>query len=448
MINYDSYIEQLISRLQKLVQIPSVYDEGTCSENAPFGEKVLVALNYMQEIAKEDNLNCTNYDNYAIAINYENKNERIDVVSHLDVVEPGNGWDDNPFSGAIIDNKMYGRGTQDMKTSALVTYTALKIIRDYQLPCKREVRIVFGSDEERTMDDIKHYISKAKEPTFAFTPDGMFPMSIGEKGALMWRLKGKIDTVIESLEAGVQCNVVSPIASATISGINYESAINKLIAEHNIEASVRVKNNKTSIEVKGKAAHASRPSEGHSATYDLLYLISKATEDALATNLYDVFNDHYGSGANMQMSIEPMGELTCNLGILRIDNGEIYGEVDARYPYGITSEELTARLQEVCAVKVSLDYDAIPILSDINNPFIQSLLNVYQKHTHDYSEPFISGGVTYSKVIKNCVAYGPGRIGMEILAHQANEYVLLDNMKELLMLYTEAILEVANVEVK
>ena len=447
MINYDVYIEQMISRLQKLVQIPSVYDEATSSDNAPYGEKVLAALNYMQTIAKEDNFNCTNYDNYAIAINYGNETSRIDVVSHLDVVEPGIGWNDDPFSGSIIDNKMYGRGTQDMKTSALVTYTALKIIKDYQLPCKRELRIVFGTDEERTMEDIKYYINKAGEPTFAFTPDGMFPMAIGEKGALMWRLKGKVDTIIESIDAGVQCNVIPPIATATINGIGYADEIHYLAEMNNIDADVKIVNNQTIVEVKGKAAHASRPSEGHSATSDLLYLLSETTRDSLITNFYSVFADHYGSGANMKMSIEPMGELTLNLGVLRLNNGEVYAEVDARYPYGVTSEKLTTILQEVCTLEVSLDYDAIPILSDINDPFIQSLLTTYQKHTNDFSEPFISGGVSYSKVIKNCVAYGPGVIGMEVLAHQANECVQLDNIKELLILYTEAMLELANVEV-
>ena len=444
-INYDSYLEPLILRLQKLIQIPSVYDEASCSKKAPFGEKVLAALNYMQEIADEDGLNCVNYDNYVLAINYENKEERIDVIGHLDVVEAGNGWLYDPFSGQIVDNKMYGRGSQDMKTAVMLIYTALRIINDYHLPCKRELRIVLGTDEERTMDDMKYYIHKANEPTFAFTPDGMFPLSIGEKGALMWRLKGKVDTIIESLDAGVQCNVIAPNAKAILKGTHFVERLNELIDIEKMNATVKVEGEQTIIEVIGKAAHASRPSDGHSATYDLLYLISQTTTDVIASNLYEVFHKHDGSGANMKMSLEPMGELTCNLGILRIVDGEVYGEVDARYPYGISSEELTTRLQQVCFVDVSLDYDAIPVLHDINNPFIQSLLKIYQDHTGDYSEPFISGGVTYSKVVNNCVAFGPGKFGMEILAHQANEYVLLDSLKELLILYTEAMLEIANI---
>lgn len=35
--------------------------------------------------------------------------------SHTDVVEVGNGWTQDPFGGALIDGKIYGRGACDMK---------------------------------------------------------------------------------------------------------------------------------------------------------------------------------------------------------------------------------------------------------------------------------------------------------------------------------------------
>src|SRR5690606_8648725 len=117
--------------------------------------------------------------------------ERIDVVSHLDVVEPGTGWENDPFSGAVMDGHVHGRGAQDMKGPLIATYYALKYIKDNRIPCNRELRIVIGCDEERTMDDMRYYLDKAKEPIFAFTPDGKFPYSYGEKGALMWTMDQK-----------------------------------------------------------------------------------------------------------------------------------------------------------------------------------------------------------------------------------------------------------------
>ncbi|MBC7180853.1 MAG: M20/M25/M40 family metallo-hydrolase, partial [Roseovarius sp.] len=35
--------------------------------------------------------------------------------SHIDVVEVGHGWSVDPFGGAMIDGKIYGRGACDMK---------------------------------------------------------------------------------------------------------------------------------------------------------------------------------------------------------------------------------------------------------------------------------------------------------------------------------------------
>ena len=62
------------------------------------------------------------------------------------------------------------------------------------------------------------------------------------------------------------------------------------------------------------------------------------------------------------------------------------------------------------------------------------------------SQPFISGGVTYSKVIQNCVAFGPHRPGQHSLAHQANEYIELDSLMPLLELYTQSMIELASVK--
>src|SRR5699024_5109406 len=50
---------------------------------------------------------------------------------HVDVVPEGehDQWTDNPYSGAIRDGKMYGRGTTDMKggnTSLMIAMDAIK----------------------------------------------------------------------------------------------------------------------------------------------------------------------------------------------------------------------------------------------------------------------------------------------------------------------------------
>jgi succinyl-diaminopimelate desuccinylase len=47
---------------------------------------------------------------------------------HLDVVEPGQGWSVNPFAGAVHDGRLYGRGACDMKGGIAAAVIALESI--------------------------------------------------------------------------------------------------------------------------------------------------------------------------------------------------------------------------------------------------------------------------------------------------------------------------------
>jgi aminoacylase len=57
-------------------------------------------------------------------------------------------WSHHPFSGAIVDAVIFGRGTQDMKGVGFVHYAALKKIKDEGIRLKRTVHLVLVPDEE------------------------------------------------------------------------------------------------------------------------------------------------------------------------------------------------------------------------------------------------------------------------------------------------------------
>ena len=444
-LDYKKIIEQELDVLVDLLKIPSVYDASSASVNMPYGQGVYDALCYMKELAKKDGFEVLEYDNHAIAIRYASKSKRVDVVSHLDVVEPGNGWKYDPFSATIENGKLFARGTQDMKTSAWLTYIALKMLREHHPELEHEVRIVLGCDEERTMNDMRYYVERAGKPDFAFTPDGYFPMGIGEKGALMWRLKGAYTGLVDSLVGGVQCNVIAPSAYAVINDVSYLDRIQQYLIDGDIEGTVKVVDDKLRVDIVGKAAHCSRPDDGHNATCDLLEVLGYCLEDAWFQQMASCFYSPYGLGCDLDVEIAPMGKLTMNLGVLRMENGNVYAEVDCRYPYGISSKELTQCLQMHCPCTISLDYDDIPTLCSLDDPYVQGMLDVYRKVTGDMSEPMISGGVSYSKVFEHCVSYGLGTANDEMLAHQANEYITLEALPKYLEIYYEAILAIASV---
>lgn len=450
--------------LRALLRIPSVYDASTADAAAPYGRAVADALAFVGELARRDGFFVTEYEGHAVSISLPGTGDgRIDVVSHVDVVEPGSGWTGDPFGAELVGSLLYGRGTQDMKTAFLITYYALKAIKagigESRTPLRRELRLVVGGDEERTMEDIVHYVKVAGPPDSAFTPDSAFPFCLGEKGALMWRITGTMPSCIEELDGGVQCNVVSPTARAVVRSASSEDSSeeeyraafssSEIFRDRRLTGTVRrIAPGLLEISVQGAAAHASRPEDGCNATTALCAAIAHVEGDELARLFSSVFSDQYGGGAGLSHDISPMGRLTLNLGILRYRQGTIYGEIDCRYPYGVSSSDLTAVLKAACPpLKISLDYDASPTLADSSSPFVKVLQEAYSGVSGDtVSRPFISGGVTYSKVVPRCVAFGPLMPGESSLAHQADEHVDLKKIPDLLRIYRQAMRRLASVD--
>lgn len=445
------YIPDILRDISELVKLPTVYDPDTVTDGMPYGRAVALGYQWIREKALGDGFEVLEYDGHALAIRIKGSENphRIDVASHVDVVAPGGGWESDPFSGTITENDIYGRGTVDMKGTLILTYYALKYIKENKIPCNRELRLVIGCDEERTMQDMKYYIKKAGPPDFAFTPDGKFPYSLGEKGALMWTLEGEMSTCIEEFDGGIQCNVVSPIAKAKLKGAAYAERFREELRKYQYNATVSCDGENTWIVLEGKAAHASVPEKGFSATVYLLGLIALVTGDPLAELLYRCFGDSYGKGAELDYDIAPMGKLTTNLGVLKILQGKLTAQIDCRYPKGITADLLTKKLQgALTPIRVVLSYDDEPTLADAASPFLSVLLSTYREVSKDKeAQPFISGGVTYSKAIPNCVAFGPAREGELPMAHQANEHLEIKRIPELFEIYKETMIRLAGMEI-
>ncbi len=447
---FKHYYDAIIKDLSGLIKIPTVYDASTVTAKMPYGKNVYQGYLWMKEKALKDGFEVLEYDGHALAIRIPGNEsiDRVDVVSHMDVVEPGEGWDQDPFSGSVIDGCIYGRGAQDMKGSLILTYYALKYIKDNKFPCKKELRVVIGCDEECTMGDMKYYLMKAGEPAFAFTPDGKFPYSMGEKGALMWVVEGSMETCIEELDGGVQCNVVSPSASALVNPIEAYSVYQEMIEKLGYEGEVLKEAGRVKLKIIGKAAHASRPESGLNATVRLLELIREVSHDPLAELMHKCFYDYYGKGADICYDISPMGKLTLNLGLLKIRNKAVTASIDCRYPSGITEDILTEKIQQVLKpLNVALKYNDRPTLVSGPSPYLDVLLATYREISKNpKAEPIIGMGVTYSKVFFNCVAFGPMAEGDLVLAHQANESIDIKKLESLFEIYSQTMIRLANLK--
>jgi succinyl-diaminopimelate desuccinylase len=113
---------------------------------------------------------------------------------HMDVfpVEDDSGWTQPPWDGVIVDDKIYGRGSADMKcgtTASIFTFIYLYRLRER---LKGKLTLVVVSDEETFGPWGARYLSEHYPEVFGECclngePSGMSTIRFGEKGPLWLR---------------------------------------------------------------------------------------------------------------------------------------------------------------------------------------------------------------------------------------------------------------------
>lgn len=105
---------------------------------------------------------------------------------HMDTVSFGNeaDWTDSPLSGKVVDGKMYGRGTYDMKGGMAAAAMAVKCLKDLEIPIAGSVYIETVIDEEYggAMGTLAGRVH-GPNPDFAIIPEPtnltMYPAHLG-----------------------------------------------------------------------------------------------------------------------------------------------------------------------------------------------------------------------------------------------------------------------------
>ena len=94
-------------------------------------------------------------NDYSLLYTWEGTDTTLKPIlfsAHMDVVpiEPGTegDWAHPPFSGAIADGFVWGRGTMDMKVSVIGILEAVEHLLKQGIELRRTVHLAFGHDEE------------------------------------------------------------------------------------------------------------------------------------------------------------------------------------------------------------------------------------------------------------------------------------------------------------
>lgn len=463
----DSYQNEMIDNLQKLIRIKSLLSES--KTDAPFGDGIQESLEFVLELGREKGFECTNFNNFACELNLGDSSASVGVVSHLDVVPEGCGWTFDPFGGQICDGKIYGRGAVDDKGPLIAAFYACCAIKDSGVHLSKKIKHIIGTNEESgKFTCIEYYKELAQVPECGIVPDSWFPVAYAEKGFYNFQFNknfnasgiqvdefNKLGIRLVDIQGGEALNIVAPDASANfiINDKGYE-AILKAVENFNFQEKVVIEKVGNNLVVKtiGKAAHASTPEIGINAISILLCFLEGL--EFLPAELSQTINqlakmvgkdtDGVGLGINY---CDHTGSLTNNLGMILYTDEVLNLKMNIRCPITMTSEVLESKL--IVASKIPrMDYELLHYNPHFympkNDPLIELLSGVYQEVTGDFkSKPKAHGGGSYARILKNFVPFGPSIEEEELCFHKQDEYISCERLLLLSKIYAEALYQLA-----
>lgn len=451
--------QELITELQQLIQIESILDEENATAAAPFGEGPLAALNFMLQKGLEQGMIVKNVDNMAGHIEMGEGEDLLGILCHVDVVPAGDlaTWTYPPFEGRVVDGKLFARGAIDDKGPTMAAWLAMKLIKDAGIPLKKRVRMIIGSDEESGFRCVDRYFEKEEMPAVGFAPDADFPLINAEKGiahVVLTQKAGRLENEkLVSFDAGKRTNMVPDKAIATLraASVNAELNFQKFLLENDAQGSFAIEGSSYIITVKGKSAHAMEPEKGRNAAVLLAKFLTTELDGAgldFANFMVELFDgDHYGTALNFNFFDEMSGQTTLNPGIVTFGENGATLEVSMRYSVTYPFEQKVSAVQSMLADKafaMDIAGNSTPHYVSEDDELVKTLLDVYRKHSGDFSKPLSTGGGTYARVMKKGVAFGMLFPGEPDVAHQADEFVIVENLVKAAAIYAEAIVKLAS----
>ena len=429
-----SLSQEEFSFLTKLIAIEST-GSSPCEDNEngtlPYGAKPFEALKFVLDDAAASGMRTGIIDNRVGWCEFGPKDaELIGIVCHLDVVPAGDGWETDPFTLTEKDGVFFGRGIVDDKGPACAAYFAMKRLMAEGFQPSKRIRLILGTDEERTCSCVETYAAKGEIPVFAITPDGEYPVIYAEKGILQVKLLSDEPSKIVA-KGGSAANMVPASCTCTIDGKEYTAA--------------------------GKPAHASKPSLGVNALFEMIKKLDGSSVDYSASPVLSfiskelAFNDaSYYTGCSVT---DESGSVTANPSVLNCNESGESLVIDVRCPVSYSMTDIVSNLARLAApfgltVEVvnqmdplykPKDLPQIAVLTDIWKENMPSYSGYKPEYLSEFTEPIAIGGGTYARHMPNTIAFGIQTPWQEDQCHQANESRAIKDFETDIKVMSEAI---------
>ena len=313
---------------------------------------------------------------------------------HIDVVAPGAGWSFDPFEAVVKDGKVYGRGTCDMKGGLAAAVIAVEALLEEAGELPGALEISGTVDEE-----------SGGFAGVAF---------LAQRGYFS---KPRVDHVI----------IPEPLN------------VDRICLGHRGVWWAE-------IETEGRIAHGSMPFLGDCAVRHMGALLARLERD--------LFPALARKRTNMPVVPESARQSTLNINSLHGGLDEGYDGlpspmvpdrcrmvIDRRFLIEENLEEVKAEVREILEAlarerprfryRLRDVMEVLPIMTDSQAPVVRAVGAEVERVLGRPAEQIISPGTYDQKHIArighlhDCIAYGPGILD---LAHQPDEYVVIDDM--------------------
>ncbi|WP_322893298.1 MULTISPECIES: acetylornithine deacetylase/succinyl-diaminopimelate desuccinylase family protein [unclassified Yoonia] len=394
--------DDLIALTQDLIRIPTLNPPGALyREICEYLDRRLRKSGFQTELIRAHGTpgDSDKYPRWNIVARREGTRagDCVHFNSHIDVVEVGHGWTQDPFGGALIDGKIYGRGACDMKGGLAASIIAAEAFIATHSDFAGAIEISGTADEE----------------------------SGGYGGVAYLAEQGYFDA------ARVQHVIIPEPLHKDRVCLGHRGG---WWAE---------------IETHGEIAHGAMPFLGDCAVRHM-----GAVLNAFETTLYPAM-----AARHTDMPVVPDGARSSTMNINSIHGGQPEKAADdtslpahcvpdscrividrrflAEESIDQVRGEVTALLEDLKARRDRFEYDlreinmVLPSMTDREAPVVQVIAAQIEKVLGRPAQ-FVASPGTYDQKhidrigkLKNCIAYGPGLLE---LAHKPDEYIGVDDM--------------------
>jgi succinyl-diaminopimelate desuccinylase len=162
--------DEMTQFLLELVRIPAIAPENGGEGETRKAERLLhmlkaVGFDKIQRFdAEDERVPSKKRPNIIACLNGEAVEERLWIVSHMDIVPPGEQslWTTRPFDPVVQNGRIYGRGAEDNTQSMVSSLFAAKALKNLKIRPKRTMALCFVSDEEQGSNYGIQYLIKQK----------------------------------------------------------------------------------------------------------------------------------------------------------------------------------------------------------------------------------------------------------------------------------------------